>query len=94
MWANNNGHIYLLGDGESKRQPVLDYDVCLAVHNAIQMDETRGQIYELGGPHVYTHKELFEYLANNLNHRPKYISLKFKDFMELYLAPNSYWEVL
>ena len=38
----------MLGDGDSKRQPVLDMDVCLAVHNALQMDETRGQIYELG----------------------------------------------
>ncbi len=48
MWHNNNGHIYMLGEGDNKRQPVLDLDVCLGVHNAIQMEETKGKIFELG----------------------------------------------
>jgi len=38
----------MLGDGDCLRQPVLDLDVCLAVHNALQIDESKGQIYELG----------------------------------------------
>lgn len=94
MWNNNNGHIYLLGDGDCKRQPVLDYDVCLAVHNCVQMEETRGQIFELGGSHTYTYRELMEFLANTLNHRPKYIRLKYNDFMKMSLAPNSHFEVI
>ena len=95
----------MLGEGDSKRQPVLDMDVCLAVHNALQMDETRGQIYELGkrnilnfnflgGPHVYRTKELMEYFSNVLNHRPKFVKFDYNDFMRLYHAPNSHWEVL
>jgi len=47
-WNNNNGTVYMLGEGTCKRQPVLDIDVCLGVHNALQIEETKGQIYELG----------------------------------------------
>jgi hypothetical protein len=47
-WNTNNGHIYLLNEGACLRQPVLDLDVCLAVHNMLQLEESKGQIYELG----------------------------------------------
>jgi nucleoside-diphosphate-sugar epimerase len=83
----------MLNDGGVKRQPVLDIDVCLGVHNALQMEESKGQIYELGGPQVYEIKELMEYLSNVLNHRPKYIKFSYDDFMKLYHSPNSNFEV-
>lgn len=34
-----------------------------------------------------------EFLSNVLNHRPKYVKFTYDDFMKLYLAPNSHWEV-
>ena len=92
-WATNNGHILMVEGGNCMRQPVLDYDVCLAVHNMLQLEESKGQIYELGGPHSYRLKELFEYIANILNHRPKYINLSYDECMKIVYGPNSYFEV-
>ena len=92
-WSSNNGHVYMVEGGNSLRQPVLDYDVCLAVHNAMQLEESKGSIYELGGPHNYKIKELMEFLSNILNHRPKYINLSYDDCMKIVLGPNAYFEV-
>ena len=36
----------------------------MACYNAIKMDETIGKTYELGGPHIYTEKQLFEIMMN------------------------------
>lgn len=92
-WSSNNGHVYMVEGGNCLRQPVLDYDVCLAVHNAMQLEESKGSIYELGGPHNYKIKELMEFLSNILNHRPKYINLSYDDCMKIVLGPNAYFEV-
>lgn len=58
-------------DCMAKRQPVYVHDVALALLNALKMDETAGQVYELGGPHVYTKKEIYEIIANILHTPPK-----------------------
>ena len=83
----------MLEGGNCLRQPVIDYDICLAIHNALQLEESKGAIYELGGPHNYRIKKLMEYLANVLNHRPKYINISYDACMKIVLAPNSYFEV-
>lgn len=93
-WHNNNGTVYLLDNGSALRQPVIDLDVCQAVHNAIQMEESKGETYELGGSQVYTIKELMEYFANVLNHRPRFISHSYEDFMRIHLSPNWNFEVI
>lgn len=82
----------LIDGGKAKRQPVVDNDIVLAVNRIMQMEESKGQIYELGGSHVYTFKELMEFIGNNLNRRPFYIDYSYEDFMKLYLSPNSNWE--
>ena len=41
-------------------QPVYTGDVCEAILNCLKMDESIGQTYELGGPHVYTYNEIYE----------------------------------
>jgi|JI10StandDraft_1071094.scaffolds.fasta_scaffold102972_3 hypothetical protein len=82
----------LIDGGKAKRQPVVDNDIVLAVNRILQMEESKGQIYELGGSHVYTFKELMEFIGNNLNRRPFYIDYSYEDFMKLYLSPNSNWE--
>lgn len=48
--------------GETQMQPVYVGDVAEAIHAVIESDDAQGQTYELGGPKVYTFKELLEYV--------------------------------
>ena len=91
-WHNNNGTILLLDDGKCLRQPVQDIDIAIAIENILQLDNSMGQTYELGGLHRYTLKELLEFLSNSMNHRPRYISYSYEDFMKLNLSPNFNFE--
>lgn len=59
--ANGFG-VDFFGDGGCKFQPVYVGDVAQAMTDAISMDETRGETYELGGPRIYSFKELMELL--------------------------------
>jgi hypothetical protein len=79
-------------EGRAYRQPVIDHDITQAIHNIIQLSESKGQIYELGGSHKYTIRELMEYLSNQLCHRPRYINYTYEDNMKLHLSPNYNFE--
>lgn len=48
----------LFGRGETRLQPVYVGDVAEAVARALATSGAQGKIYELGGPRVYTYKEL------------------------------------
>lgn len=50
----------LIGGGHTKFQPVFVGDVATAVLRALSDTSARGQTYELGGPAVYTFKELMQ----------------------------------
>jgi len=50
----------LFGAGETKLQPVFVGDVAEAVAKALATPATMGRLYELGGPRVYTYKELVQ----------------------------------
>jgi uncharacterized protein YbjT (DUF2867 family) len=50
----------LFGAGETKLQPVFVGDVAEAVAKALATPATMGRLYELGGPRVYTYKELMQ----------------------------------
>lgn len=45
---------------DAEVQPVFANDVALAILEALKMDETIGQTYDLGGPHTYTYNEIYE----------------------------------
>lgn len=63
-------------------QPVDCNDVALAVVNTLKMDESIGQSYDLGGPHVYTHDEIYEQFYNITLIRPYIIPIKLEVAME------------
>lgn len=44
--------------GDTKFQPVYVGDVATAIENILQNDETSGKTYELGGPKVFSFREL------------------------------------
>lgn len=48
----------LFGPGEVRLQPVYVDDVAAAVVKALATPEAAGQLFELGGPRVYTYREL------------------------------------
>ena len=50
----------LFGTGETKLQPVYVRDIAEAVAQALASPETKGQVYELGGPGVYSYKALVQ----------------------------------
>jgi len=48
----------LIGGGKTRFQPIYVGDVARAVAHVLAHGETAGRIYELGGPKVYTFREL------------------------------------
>lgn len=50
----------LVGDGETKFQPVYVADVADAIVQSVTDPERAGRTYELGGPTVYSYRELME----------------------------------
>ena len=54
----------------AKVQPVFVNDVALAAINALKMEETMGQTYDLGGPHTYRYEDLMEQFFNLTEIKP------------------------
>jgi NADH dehydrogenase len=50
----------LIGGGKTRFQPVFVGDVAQAIATALESAQARGRTYELGGPAVYSFKELLE----------------------------------
>jgi NADH dehydrogenase len=71
--------------GATKFQPVYVGDVADAVAAALAKPEAQGQTYELGGPRVYTMKELLTYLLREID-RPRLML----PIPELFAAPLGY----
>jgi NADH dehydrogenase (ubiquinone) 1 alpha subcomplex subunit 9 len=78
------GFIPVIGHATELRQPIHAYDVSLAVINALKMPETAGKTYELGGPHVYTHKEICEIIYNKIGIPPNLKSFKYQSAHRLF----------
>ncbi len=67
----------LVGGGKTRFQPVYVGDVADAVMAAINKPECRGKTYELGGPKIYTFKELLELLLKEIHRRRLLVPLPF-----------------
>lgn len=50
----------LIGGGKTRFQPIFVGDVALAVMSALEDINARGRVFELGGPQVFTLKEIME----------------------------------
>jgi len=67
----------LFGRGRTKLQPVYVGDVAKAATRALQDPLSRARTFELGGPRVYTYRELAERVADHINKGPLYLPLPF-----------------
>lgn len=47
----------------------------MACFNAVKDSHTTGKTYELGGPNIYTHKEILEIMSNAVEYPIKFIKL-------------------
>jgi NADH dehydrogenase len=83
----------LIGGGRTRFQPVYVGDVAAAVMKALAEPACRGKVYELGGPKVYSFKELLRIMLQVIGRRRALVNLPFgiarlqAAFMELLPVP-------
>ncbi len=67
----------LIGGGKTKFQPVYVGDVARAIVAALEGRANPGAIYELGGPHVHTFRQLLEKIGEYTERRRPFLPLPF-----------------
>jgi len=67
----------LVGGGKTKFQPVYVGDVAKAIVAALEGRANPGAIYELGGPHVYSFRQLLDKIGEFTQRRRPYFPLPF-----------------
>jgi uncharacterized protein YbjT (DUF2867 family) len=67
----------LIGGGETRFQPVYVGDVADAVVRCLDDPGTAGRTYELGGPKVYTFRQILELLLREIRRKRWFIDLPF-----------------
>lgn len=75
---------FLIDGMNAEVQPVFSNDVALAVLNCLKMEESIGQTYDLGGPHIYRYNEIYEQFFNLTNIKPYSAVFKLEDAYEYY----------
>ena len=61
------GGVPLFGGGKTKFQPIFVGDVADAIVAALDRDDARGEIYELGGPRIYNFRELMQFMRTTID---------------------------
>lgn len=67
----------LIGGGKTRFQPIYVDDVADAVCEALVRPEAAGRIYEIGGPRIYTFRELMELMLQEIGQRRPLIPVPF-----------------
>ena len=82
-----------IGGGKTKLQPVYAGDVADAIAAAATRDDVEGKTYELGGPRVYTFKELYEIIFETIDRKRFSLPLPFFIAKPLGLTLGAIWSV-
>lgn len=67
----------LIGGGKTRFQPIYVGDVADCFVKALEFPEAKGKLYELGGPSIYTFKELMVYLLETIHRKRLLLSIPF-----------------
>ena len=67
----------LIGGGETRFQPVYVGDVADAIVKCLDDPATAGRTYELGGPKIYTFRELLDLLLREIRRKRWFVDLPF-----------------
>ncbi len=65
----------LIDGGRTRFQPIYVHDVCRAVCKSIESKEAQNTIYEIGGPFIYSFKELMDFVCHSTRRKRLYIHL-------------------
>jgi NADH dehydrogenase len=63
--------------GATKMQPVFAGDVARAIAAALDEPRAHGRTFELGGPHIYTMRQIFDYVRAETCRKPMLLPLPF-----------------
>lgn len=77
IYARLSPVLPLIGGGHTRFQPVHVGDVAEAIVRGLGDPAARGQTYELGGPNVYSFKELMELLLSEIDRRCLLVPIPF-----------------
>ena len=69
--------IPLIGKGKTKFAPIYCVDVGKAIVKALELDNIEPKVYELGGPEIYSFKELIEILLSEIKKKRFLINVPF-----------------
>jgi NADH dehydrogenase len=69
--------IPLFGNGDKRLQPVHVADVAEAVVRVLGSMNLQGKIYELGGPRIYTYRELLQTIVEHLGKKRMFVPVPF-----------------
>lgn len=67
----------LIGGGKTRFQPLFVADAARAVVAAMETPDSSGKTYELGGPRVYSFREMLEYILRITHRSPFLLPLPF-----------------
>jgi uncharacterized protein YbjT (DUF2867 family) len=67
----------LIGGGETRFQPVYVGDVADAVVKCLEDPATAGRLYEIGGPKIYTFREVLELLLSEIRRKRWFLDIPF-----------------
>lgn len=67
----------LIGGGRTKFQPVFVGDIAAAIVASLADERTRMKTYELGGPTIYTFRDLMEFILRETDRRRLLVSIPF-----------------
>lgn len=83
----------LIGGGRTRFQPAYVGDAAEAIHRAVNDPGTGGKTYELGGPRVYTFRELMQLMLQVIGRRRLLVPVPFAiaelQGLVLQLLPNA-----
>lgn len=68
----------LIGGGKTKFQPVFVDDIAKAIVKILQKSELNRTTYELGGPNIYSFKEILDLIQKVTGRKRLYLNLPFK----------------
>lgn len=75
--AQSSPFLPLIGGGKTKFQPIHAQDVAEAIVGALERPEAAGRVFELGGPRVYSFRQLMDFMLTTIQRKRIYVSLPF-----------------
>ncbi|MGI9493912.1 MAG: complex I NDUFA9 subunit family protein, partial [Geminicoccaceae bacterium] len=67
----------LIGGGKTRFQPIYVADVSAAIMKALELDSAKGEVFDLGGPKIYTFAELMRYMLAIIGRKRWLMNLSF-----------------